>query len=106
MKNRYIKDGQVAVLYSPGFGAGWSTWCYDYPEIIFDPKIVEMILQDPENFHSGVLKYCEGKYPDAYLGGVDDLTICWLPEGTHFKINEYDGSESIEVRDEVLWTIA
>ena len=21
-----IRDGKVAILYSPGYGAGWSTW--------------------------------------------------------------------------------
>jgi hypothetical protein len=26
---KYIKDGKVAVLYSAGYGAGWSTWNYD-----------------------------------------------------------------------------
>ena len=26
MTEKYIKDGKVAVAYSPGFGAGWSTW--------------------------------------------------------------------------------
>lgn len=24
--DKVIKDGKVAVLYSPGFGAGWFTW--------------------------------------------------------------------------------
>ena len=26
----YDSDGNVAVLYSPGFGAGWYTWNTDY----------------------------------------------------------------------------
>ena len=27
--NKVRKGGKVAVLYSPGFGAGWSTWASD-----------------------------------------------------------------------------
>ena len=31
--NKLIRDGKVAVLISPEYGAGWSTWNYDLPEI-------------------------------------------------------------------------
>jgi hypothetical protein len=41
-----------------------------------------------------------------YTGGMDSLEIAWLPEGTLFRINEYDGSESIEVKEEMDWMIA
>ena len=40
MKDRVIRDGLVAVVYSPGFGAGWYTWNLESPEILFDPNIV------------------------------------------------------------------
>lgn len=40
---KVIRDGNVAILYSPGFGAGWYTWNTSYPEIIFHPKLVEMV---------------------------------------------------------------
>jgi len=29
-----------------------------------------------------------------------------LPVGTAFRIHEYDGSESVEIRDDIQWTIA
>ena len=45
-------------------------------------------------------------YPDMYTGGMDSLKIEWLPEGTLFRINEYDGSESIEVKEDMDWMIA
>jgi hypothetical protein len=45
-------------------------------------------------------------YPDVYCGGADDLSIQWLPVGTAFRIHEYDGSESVEIRDDIQWTIA
>jgi len=50
--------------------------------------------------------YVKSKHPNTYCGGADDLTIEWLPVGTAFRIHEYDGSESVEVRDMVDWNIA
>ena len=34
--NKLIRDGMVAVLYSPDYGSGWYTWNQDDPEILFD----------------------------------------------------------------------
>ena len=37
MIEKLSQDGKVAVLYSPGFGAGWYTWNMTVPQILFDP---------------------------------------------------------------------
>jgi hypothetical protein len=37
---------------------------------------------------------------------MDDLEVAWLPVGTAFRIHEYDGSESIEVREGLNWILA
>ena len=37
----------------------------------------------------------EAEYPGAYLGGVDDLIVEWVQEGTQYEITEYDGNESL-----------
>jgi hypothetical protein len=34
------------------------------------------------------------------------LKVAWIPEGTEFKVNEYDGSESIELKENTDWLIA
>ena len=107
MTNKYKKDGKVAVLYSPGFGSGWGS-NNDNPDIIFDPWIVDVLLTSmlkSEKIEK-IRAYCALKYPDAYLGGVEDLTIAWLREGTEFIIEEYDGSESITIKDDVNWITA
>jgi hypothetical protein len=102
---KVIRDGKVAVLYSPGFGAGWYTWNYSFPECIFDPEIVEMVEKEIQGYD--IASFAEDKYgSDFYAGGAGDLRIMWLPEGTMFIINEYDGSESIRVKEEIGWTIA
>ena len=100
--NKVIRDGMVAVLYSPGFGAGWYTWNYDNPQCLFDPEIVEMLENNasPNDIES----FAEKKYgEDFYAGGADDLRIVWLNEGTKFIVHEYDGSESIQVKEEMGW---
>lgn len=95
-----IKDGKVAVLISPGFGAGWSTWNREYPEMLFDPGQADLVIKgDREQMQA----YALVKWPDAYLGGLRDLTVIWVDQGQLIKINEYDGSESIEYRDSTDW---
>ena len=41
-----------------------------------------------------------------YTGGYSDLVILWLREGTQFKIDEYDGYESIIFQDDNYWATA
>lgn len=41
------EDGKIAVLISPGYGAGWSTWALeeeDVEALLFDDKIVKAVL--------------------------------------------------------------
>ena len=87
------RDGKIAVLYSPGYGAGWYTW-HDKPELVFDPAVVQMV---EENRHEDIPAYVKKTYPGEYLytGGAEDLRIKWIPKGTRFEITEYDGSEDI-----------
>ena len=101
--NKLVDNGKVAVLYSPGFGAGWSTWNQEVPEIIFDPAIVKFVETDQ---WAELNTYVTLKYPGLYTGGMKDLAIAWVPEGTLFKINEYDGSESIDLKENDNWIIA
>ena len=108
MTDRYIRDGQVAVLVSPGFGAGWSTWCEfdDRKAVTFDPWIVDILLSDQYNRKEKIDRiyaHCAVKYPDMYMGGVNDLTVEWVPQGTLFRIAEYDGSETIELKEADDW---
>ena len=98
--NKLIKDGKVAVLISPGFGAGWSTWNREYPEMLFDPGLADLVLKGDQD---QILTYVTVKWPNAYLGGLGDLTVAWVDQGQQIKVEEYDGSESIEYRDSNDW---
>lgn len=101
--NKLNENGKVAVVYSPGFGAGWYTWNYEHPEILFDPAIVKFV--EKEKFDE-LATYVALKYPDIYTGGMKDLQVAWIPEGALFKVNEYDGSESIELNESNYWMVA
>ena len=100
--NKVIKEGKVAVLISRGFGSGFHS--YGAPdEAIFDPKLVELV--ESENY-DGANEYVMNTYPDVYTGGVDDLVVVWVDEGEDFIINEYDGSETIQLKNETQWITA
>ena len=105
--NKVVRDGLVAVLYSPGYGAGWYTWNtgrdFDSLELIFDPGLVSLVEQGDQE---KILAYATLKWPDAYLGGLEDLRIQWLPEGTEFRIEEFDGSEVVQIIDQIDWIVA
>lgn len=91
--DKVIRDGLVAVLYSPGFGAGWYTWNSDFPECVFDRDIVGAVESGDIAKAASI---AEEKYGDGfYSGGARDLQIAWIKQGMQFEINEYDGAESI-----------
>jgi hypothetical protein len=104
---RVIRDGNVAVLVSRGYGAGWSTWCTsdDIKEkLMFDPVLVQM-LEDDMSIED-MTYYVNVAYPDQYVGGLKDLGIHWVPQGERFRIDEYDGAESIVLESEEKWVTA
>jgi hypothetical protein len=105
LMEKLIRDGKVAVVYSPGYGAGWYTWNrVEYgEELIFDPVLAAYV---DENKMSEAHSYIAMRFPQAYTGGVEDLSIQWIPQGTAFRIHEYDGSESIEIKENLNWVIA
>jgi len=101
---KVIRDGKVAVLYSPGYGAGWSSWGAPL-EAIFHPKLVELVESGNQKLITREL--CQELFKDEwYLGGAEDLSIEWLSEGTAFEIDEYDGSESVRVMMDAEFIIA
>ena len=101
---RVVRDGKVAVLVSPGFGAGWYTW-HGLLELVFDPIVVEMV---ESGRHSEIESYIDNKYPEdtPYIGGASDLEVMWVPVGAQFRIDEYDGSESLVLASEEKWLTA
>lgn len=105
--DKVIRDGLVAVLVSPGFGAGWSTWADNkFKEwATFSPSVVAWVesgkVGGMEAVENIAMRELGSDHP--YLGGAMDLEIEWLPVGSSFRIDEYDGSESLELSYEARW---
>ncbi len=54
---KVIKDDEVAVIYHPNFGIGWYTHFCWIKQLLFDPKLVEIILHP---------NYKTNRYNDYY----------------------------------------
>ena len=96
---KVIKDGKVGVLVSPGFGAGFLTWGAPI-EAIFNPTLIELVQQEKVQ---EAIDFVESNWEDVYTGGVQDLMVVWVPEGSEFIIEEYDGSESLMLKTDYNW---
>lgn len=100
---RYINQcGQVGVLYSPGYGAGWSSWVggEEVEFALFDRELVRLAMSRATE--SEVRAYLESVFgPDGvfYTGGWDQIQIAWMEPGVKFRIEEYDGCESVDFGD-------
>ena len=105
---RVKRNGSVTVLYSPGFGAGWSTWADDDEKeaMLFHPRLIAWVEGGKREPIDDVLREVLPGGDIPYSGGAGDLEIEWLPEGEAFEIDEYDGSESVTCRGRVDWWIA
>ena len=108
---KVIRDGMVAVLRSPGYGAGWSTWQHEdeiREFVMFDRRLVEAAergaLHDEVEEMLEELFFGSGMYIST--SGWSDIEINWLPVGTRFEITEYDGAEGIRVFDESEYYVA
>ena len=103
---RVADNGEVyvAVLVSPDYGAGWLTWNNQHPQMLFDPVMVNYldknhgIPYDKEKY-DGIDAYLTATYDGGYFGGLSGLTIEWVQRGLEFMIDEYDGSETLMLKD-------
>jgi hypothetical protein len=112
-------DNSVAVLYSPGTGEGWSTNGYKpaiEQQMIFDSRIILYVLsQEFKDYYADsefinaeknnkCKKFIKAIIPDIgdkipFVSAFMELKVEFIPENTMFRINEYDGSESVEIFD-------
>ena len=100
---KVVKNGMIAVIYSPNYGAGWYSW-HGVEELVYDRTVVEMIENNTE---SEIIEgYCKKTDDCEGLVSAYGLEVVWIPEGTEFQIHEYDGSESIRTKSSATWLIA
>ena len=42
----------------------------------------------------------------VFVPGASDLAVAWVPPGTEFIIEDYDGAETVTLKDKVTWVTA
>ena len=88
------------ILYSPGFGAGWSSWnsgevakyMLEYQPIIDD-------IEAGRDITESVNKMCQEikeKFNEDYVCTLGSNSLVVAKVNGRVRINEYDGSESYE----------
>lgn len=98
---KYMRDGMVAVLYSPGYGAGWYSWNQEEKGLLFDKRIVEKVLSG----HPVTQEFMESLgYTTGYYNGARDLRVEWVRVGQAFRIDEYDGNETVVTSEQLYET--
>lgn len=95
---KQLIGGKIAIIYHPGYGAGWYTW-HGIREALFDPEIVNAIRED--RFEEGQ-KYLEETYKlDPSVYNIKELDIFYVMPGSKFLVVEYDGSETVISSDQI-----
>jgi hypothetical protein len=103
------------IVYSPGYGAGFSTWSTKRKELATDSEIIRLVemmkevSKGTEQWHTIVAQICRRAReidPAVYLGAVKDgeLEVTRIPISSRFRISENDGFEVVEYEEEpVFW---
>ena len=116
---KVIKDGKVAVLYSPGWDGGWYTNHKD-KRLLFHPtlvKAIEVYKENPSFYDTQRKNGVEDKITQMlkaeFLSNwaslrfrICSLEIKWVPVGITFTIYEYDNSEQVVLQEDIDWITA
>ena len=73
---------------------------------MFDPQIADIRDRGDADWEEKARAIALVKYPDAYLGGLEELQVRWLPQGTQFRVNEFDGNEELDIKEQMDWITA
>lgn len=95
-------NGEIGVVISVGYGAGWSTWAFE-PEnaelLMFHPQLVDYILHadtiEPEEVKNILSGINDNFFMSLREEDYKNLTVVWVKKGEMFYVEDYDGYESI-----------
>lgn len=108
--------GEKKLLYSPGFGSGWSTWNTQVAhEFATWAPLIEAVeaLKEGESIEedhpavASLIEHCRVKLNDqeftGWLGELGSLAVFTGDGGTQYTIVEYDGHEAVQAQDDFEW---
>ena len=108
----YNDKGEIGILVSYGYGAGWSSWSEYGIKLAVDKRIIEKFnehIDDDEwcreigSFHDNDIQtefqnfLSSIGYDNVYLGGLKDCKLVFVPKGSAVRITEYGGNENLEI---------
>ena len=108
----YNDKGEIGILVSYGYGAGWSSWSEYGIKLAVDKRIIEKFnehIDDDEwcreigSFHDNDIQtefqnfLSSIGYDNVYLGGLKDCELVFVPKGSAVRITEHDGNENLEI---------
>lgn len=116
------------LLYSPGYGAGWSTWndgrvdryMTTYQPIIDFIEAGGSFSRDEVNYDTSngglstekmhpllveLVRECAERFGVEYICvlGAHNLEVLTVSDNTQVRFEEYDGNESYCIADQVEW---
>ena len=101
----------VNVLYSPGWGTGWSSDNVREARdlLLFDQVLIDAILNgDDDAFNQRIAELGRLRFDGDCLNllGANMLCVRQVPRGTRFIVTNYDGNESFRFQDKTDWVVA
>ena len=108
MIKRYCDiDGNLGVLIHKTHGLGWAS---EYGmDVALDERIIKAYLDrvDKDTLFDLLDEWGYGRITQyGILPDWDDMDLVMIPKGSQFRINEYDGCESVEIYNKYNWYIA
>jgi len=100
------------IIYSPGYGAGWSTWLHNVPTDFaceYEPLIEAIENEEDINADHEVMKQFTKEAEEKFDTTIYDSTmnnyfeIKEIEDDEEYKISVYDGNESVEVKSREQW---
>jgi len=106
--DKVVRNGKMAVLLTSPFGLGWSTYTDNEVNskiLATHPKLIQMVEDGriAEITVDWVNKNLGLNLGEQDLGSGYNLVIEWVPLGSRFLIESYDGAESIRYVSDT-WT--
>ena len=96
----YNSDGtsyqEVAIIISKGYGSGFSTW-QSINDIEKEKSLAEPVAFNcPNAFFENLSDINKQSLEDnKSIIDFEDLEVQWIPEDSAYRIDEYDGSETL-----------
>lgn len=96
--NRYVCDGNVAIIIAPGYSDGWSTIADPSyrKQLMFDSELVQSLLsRNYTNFNNRVISILGDEH--SQVVPPEQLVVHWIPVQSVFEIQVHHGKERVHV---------